>query len=224
MSDITIAPSPATVERESHAELAETPGFFDTYALTYGFIMAFLFPGALLLATQPFRTYDAVYVSLVSVPFVLGLLGVFLTDNHDRFRIALLRAALLIPLVLITGVTVLFTGALTTMPISPYLHPQNYAFTTPIFEGVLVMLALPLLVALVHRLRRRIDWRSAVQLVALVVGLATAGLVLYFMIVGHGELRSFVRKDITIYITGAVMWYLPSFGIAAGGWRMVGFF
>jgi len=42
------------------------------------------------------------------------------------------------------------------------------------------------------------------------------------MLQGPGALSALARKDITIYVTGAVMWYLPSFGIAAGGWRVVG--
>lgn len=218
MSDATLDSHAAPVSADTLA----TPPFFDTYALTYAFTFVFLFPGALRLSTLPFRTYSPEYVALVTVPFVLGLLCVFLTDTRDRVGTMLLRSAILIPLVLITGVTVLFTGALTTLPISPYLHPQNYGFTTPIFEALLVVLALPLVYAIGRRVVRPLDWRSAVQLVVLVSALAMAGFVFYLMIVGHGELRSFVRKDITIYITGAVMWYLPSFGIAAGGWRKVG--
>jgi hypothetical protein len=68
----------------------------------------------------------------------------------------------------------------------------------------------------------RPDWRAAGQILALVIALGVAAWVGYMMIGTSGELRGFARKDLTIYVTGAVMWYLPSFGIAAGGWRAVG--
>ena len=87
---------------------------------------------------------------------------------------------------------------------------------------MLAVLASPLVFALVRRLRTRPDWRSAVQIVALVIALGVAVWVGRLMLGAPGELREFARKDLTIYLTGAVMWYLPSFGIAAGAWRAVG--
>ena len=128
----------------------------------------------------------------------------------------------MIPLVTLTGVTVLFTGSLTVLPISAMIRPGNDGWTTPAAVILLATLAAPLVFALIGRFRRRLTWRSAVQILALLVALAVAGWVGYLMLQGGTELRSFARKDLTIYITGAVMWYLPSFGIAAGGWRAVG--
>ena len=36
------------------------------------------------------------------------------------------------------------------------------------------------------------------------------------------RLATMERKDATIYIVGALAWYLPAFGISAGIWRRVG--
>lgn len=198
------------------------PRFFDTYALVYAFIMLFLIPGLALMSRMPFRDYTFQYVTVFALPFVLGMAAAFLTDSEDSRRITLIRTAVLIPLVTATGVTVLFTGALTVVPISPYLQPQNFGTTTPFVAALLLLLASPLIVALFWRVTTRPDWRSAVQVVALVVALSVVAWVGYQMLSPGGDLRGFARKDITIYVTGAVMWYLPSFGIAAGGWRKMG--
>lgn len=198
------------------------PRFFDTYALIYAFIMVFLIPGLALMSRMPFRDYTFQYVTVFALPFVLGMTATFLTDSRDALRTRLIRTAILIPLVTVTGVTVLFTGALTVVPISPYLKSENFAATTPYFAGLLMLLAVPLVFAVVARVRVRPDWRTAIQLLALLVALSVVALVGYEMLSPAGDLRGFARKDITIYVTGAVMWYLPSFGIAAGAWRMVG--
>ena len=202
--------------------IAHEPRFFDTYALVYAFILTFLIPGLAVMSTLPFRTYTFQYVMAFAGPFVLGLLATFLTDSTDPWRRVALRSVILLPLVIVTGVTVLFTGSLTVLPISPFLKPGSAAVTTPIAVVLLAVLAAPLVLALVQRLRRRPDWRSVVQILALVIALGVAGWVGYLMLGTPGELRGFARKDLTIYVTGAVMWYLPSFGIAAGAWRAVG--
>ena len=198
------------------------PRFFDTYALVYAFILTFLIPGLAVMSTLPFRTYTFQYVMAFAGPFVLGLLATFITDNTDPWRRVALRSAILLPLVTVTGVTVLFTGSLTVLPISQYLKPGNGAVTTPLTVLLLAVLAAPMVFALVKRVRTRPDWRAVVQILALVIALGVAGWVGYMMLGTPGELRGFARKDLTIYLTGAVMWYLPSFGIAAGAWRAVG--
>jgi hypothetical protein len=198
------------------------PRFFDTYALVYAFILTFLIPGLAVMSTLPFRIYTFQYVTAFAGPFVLGLLATFFTDSTDTWRRRALRSVILLPLVIVTGVTVLFTCSLTVVPISPFLKPGVAAITAPITVALLAVLAAPLVLALVKRLRRRPDWRSVVQILALMIALGAAAGVGYLMLGTPGEPHELVRKDLTIYVMGAVMWYLPSFGIAAGGWRAVG--
>jgi len=214
MSDHAIA-VPVATENQS-------PRFLDTYALAYAFILVFLIPGLAIMSTLPFRDYTFTYVSVFAMPFLLGLLATIFTDSADSPRTLALRSAILIPLIVVTGVTVLFTGSLTVLPISALIRPGNDGWTTPAAVALLAMLAAPLVLALLGRVRRRLTWRSAVQICALVIALAIACSVGYLMLQGNNELRSFARKDLTIYVTGAVMWYLPSFGIAAGAWRSIG--
>ena len=59
---------------------------------------------------MPFRTYTFEYVSVFAGPFVLGLLATFITDSTDPWRRVALRSAILLPLVIMTGVTVLFAA------------------------------------------------------------------------------------------------------------------
>ena len=203
-------------------DVSQEPGFFDTYALVYAFILTFLVPGLVVMSTLPFRTYTFQYVSVFAGPFALGLLATFFTDSTDSLRRVAVRSAILLPLVIMTGVTVLFAGSLTVLPVSQFLRPGSSDLSAPIAVAVLALLASPLVFALARRLRKRIDWRSAVQIVALGVALGVAAWVGRMMLGEPGALREFARKDLTIYVTGAVMWYLPSFGIAAGAWRAVG--
>ncbi|MEI7813289.1 MAG: hypothetical protein WCJ13_00675 [Coriobacteriia bacterium] len=198
------------------------PRFFDTYALVYAFILTFLVPGLAVMSTLPFRTYTFQYVSAFAGPFVLGLFATFFTDSTDPWPRVVLRSAIMLPLVILAGVTVLFAGSLSVLPVSSFLKPANGAVTTPIMVVLLAALAAPLVFALARRLRRRPDWRDVAQILALVIALGVAAWVGHLMLGAPGELRGFARKDLTIYVTGAVMWYLPSFGIAAGAWRAVG--
>lgn len=209
---------------ESSAEpLATEPRFFDTYSLSFAFILVFLAPGVALLARLPFRTYTFQYVALVTVPFVLGLLATFLTDSSDPLKTKLIRSAILIPLVSITGVTVLFTGSLSVLLVTPLLGDHDYGATTPFAVAGFALLVLPLVFALFKRFRTPFTWESALHILVLLSALAVTGIVLYLMLSGENVLKATARKDLVIYITGALTWYLPSFGIAAGAWRRVSF-
>ena len=218
---LTHAPTAAHAETVVAAEPA-TPPVLDTYSLVYAFSWAFLLPGLSLLNTQPFRTYDFAYVSYVTVPFLLGMLVTFLSDSHDRGVTLWTRVAILTPLSLVCGIGVLWTLALTVVPISPYLLPQYYAFTTPITVALLFAIVSPLLWSIWRRVTRRLTVASAVQLAVLVIAIASVAWLGWMMFQPHDAVRTFARKDITIYVTGSLMWYLPSFGIAAGVWRKRG--
>ncbi len=133
------------------AEHAESrPRVFDTYALVYSFILAFLVPGAISIARLPFRTYTFAYVAPITLAFVFGLAATFLTDSRDGAKAIALRFAVLTPIVLITGTAVLFTAALGVVPISDYIKPQYFDTTKWIAAALLLLLAAPLVVALVH--------------------------------------------------------------------------
>lgn len=206
------------------AEVAEpdTPPMTDTYSLVYAFGWALLVPGLLLLNTQPFRTYDFAYVTYATLPFLLGVLATFLTDSHDHGKTLWKRILILTPLSIVCGVGVLWTLALTAVPISPYLEPQNYSFTTPLVVALLFIIAGPLLYSVWKRLTRRPTWQSILQLAVLIFAIGTVIWLGYMMFQPHNAVRSFARKDIMIYVTGALMWYLPSFGISTAIWRKLG--
>jgi hypothetical protein len=215
------AQSTQTAVADAVAEPA-LPPVFDTYSLVYAFSWAFLIPGLALLNTQPFRTYDFAYVTYVSLPFLLGLVATFLTDSHERGAALWVRVAVLTPLSLVTGIGVLWILALSVIPISPYLEPQNYAFTTPITVAVLLAIASPLLWSIWRRVTRKVTALSMLQVAVMLVAVACVAYLAYLMFQPHDAVRTFARKDITIYVTGSLMWYLPSFGIAAGIWRRLG--
>lgn len=203
----------------------DTPRVFDTYAVAYAFILLFLVPGALTIARLPFRTYTFAYVSLITVPFVLGLLLTFLTDTREPLKTIAVRFAVLTPLIVVSGVAVMFTSSILLWPINKFLGPAFREASTPVAAAILVALAWPLVVAVVRRVRAPFDARTAFQALAMVLALLLAGAVVYLSVfeVGRlGEIAQAARKDVVIYIIGALVWYLPSFGISAGIWRRLG--
>jgi hypothetical protein len=213
------------MSEELAATEPRTPRVSDTYALVYAFILLFLVPGSIAVGELPFRTYTFQYVALVTVPFVLGLLLTLLTDSHDDPKTVAIRVAVLTPLVVLSGVTVLFLSSLLLVPINQYLGPEYRSVTTPVAALLLAALASPLVIALIRRVGSRIDLRTAIQAVALVGALALVAYVVYisaFQVGRIGELADAARKDVVIYIIGGLVWYGPAFGIAAGVWRRTG--
>lgn len=199
-----------------------TPRVADTYSLFYAFTLIWLVPGVALIGQLPFRTYTLAYVSLVTVPFILGFAVTLLSDSDEPMKTRLLRIAVLTPLVLLTGVAVLFTSSLLLVPINDYLGPEHRDITTPAAVVLLAALASPLVVAIWRRLRARVRVIAAVQVLAMLIAL---GFVVTLAVLSFRDDRlvaTMVRKDLVIYIVGALVWYLPAFGISAGVWRRLG--
>lgn len=217
MSD-TIA---AHVQAPAHEESQE-PRVSDTYALVYSFILLFLVPGSIAIGQLPFRTYTFQYVGLVTIPFVMGLVLTFLTDSRDSLRTKLIRIAVLTPIVLLSGVAVMFTSSLLLVPINTFLGPEYRTITTPIAGLLLVGLVSPLVLALFRRLRGPHDLRSVAQSAVIASALVLAALVVYVSVWQVGTLGSIARKDIVIYIIGGLVWYAPAMGLSAGIWRRTG--
>lgn len=197
---------------------AQPPRVLDTYSMAYAFILLFLFPGSLLIGQLPFRTYTFQYVSLIAVPFVLGLVLTFLTDSTESLRTRLVRMGILIPIILMTGVTVMFTSSMFLWPVAQVLNPGNFNIAGPIAAVILLGTMSPLLFALVRRMRGPFTAIALLQSVALAAAVLLAGGVVYLSLTSD-LLATIARKDIIIYIVGGLTWYLPSFGIAAGVWR-----
>ena len=210
------------VATASSAADAEAPGVLDTYAVVYALSLAFLVPGALSIASLPFRDYTFAYVSLVTVPFLLGLIATLFTDSRDPLKTLLIRAAVLTPIIVLTGVTVLFTSSFIVLPISQVLTPSGFDIAGPIAMASLIVLALPLLPALIRRFSLPLGWRSVLQILALLFAIAVVVGVVVLTLRPDRTLATMQRKDVMIYIVGALVWYLPSFGLAAGIWRRVG--
>jgi hypothetical protein len=204
------------------AEQAEPPCVLDTYALLYALTLVLLVPSVLAISQLPFRDYTFAYVTLVALPGLLGLLAVFFTDSRDPLKTVLTRAAVLAPLVAVSGVTILFTSSFVAIPISQVLKPNWYGVTGPLAVVILIALASPLVPALVRRFRLPLGWRSVVHVAALVFAIAIVAGVAVLSLRPDRTLATMERKDITIYIVGALVWYLPSFGVAAGIWRRLG--
>lgn len=201
---------------------AAEPAVFDTYSLVYAFVLVFLVPGAMLLENLTFRVYTLAYVSLVTVPFVLGIVATFLTDTDEGLKRALVRSAVLVPLTVITGVGILFTSAIGVVPVSGFIVPENFGTLTWVSVVLLGIVALPLVVALARRIRPPESAAQVVQALALLFAIALVITVGGLTLTSEGALGAIARKDVVIYIVGALTWYLPAFGLAAGVWRRVG--
>lgn len=215
------APVPETADLSAE-QIQAPPRVSDTYALLYALTLVFLIPGAISIGRLPFRDYTLPYVTLVTLPGLLGLLAVLFTDSREPFKQHLLRAAVLAPLIALTGVTVLFTSSFIVLPISQVLTPSRFDIAGPIALALLIALAFPLVPALVRRLRLPLGWRSVVHVIALVFALVVVVAVAVLTLRPDRTLATMERKDTMIYIVGALLWYLPAFGLSAGVWRRVG--
>ncbi len=129
---------------------------------------------------------------------------------------------MLTPIIILTGVTVLFTSSFIVLPISQVLTPSGFDIAGPIAMASLIVLALPLLPALIRRFSLPLGWRSVLQILALLFAIAVVVGVVVLTLRPDRTLATMQRKDVMIYIVGALVWYLPSFGLAAGVWRRVG--
>jgi hypothetical protein len=200
----------------------ESPHLLDTYAMVYSFLMLFLVPGSIAVGRLPFRVYTLPYVSLVTIPFVLAIVITFMTDSRDSLRVSLVRTAVLTPIVIMSGVTVLFTSALLLLPINRFLGPEYRSVTTPLAALLLVALASPMARGIWVRLRAGLSARTAVQALVMALALGLVGVVVYISVGQVGTLDYIARKDVLIYIVGGLVWYGPAFGFAAGAWRRLG--
>ena len=216
------APRPTTPCDAVPAEQSDPPRVMDTYALLYALTLVFLVPSVVSISQLAFRDYTFAYVTLVALPGLLGLLAVLLTDSRDSLKTVLLRIVVLAPLIALSGVTILFTSSFVAIPIGQVLTPSGFDIAGPTAVGLLILLAFPLVPALVRRVRLPLEWRSIVHVLALLFALAVVVGVVVLTLRPDRTLATMERKDITIYIVGALVWYLPSFGLAAGIWRALG--
>lgn len=198
------------------------PRVLDTYSLLYALTLVFLVPGATSIVHLAFRDYTFVYVALVTLPGLFGLQTTLLTDSRDSLKTVLMRTAVLSPLIALTGVTVLFTSSFIVVPISQVLTPAGFDIAGPLAMVMLIGLALPLVPALIRRIRLPLGWKSVLHIVALLFAIAVVAAVVVLTLRADRTLATIERKDATIYIVGALVWYLPAFGISAGVWRRLG--
>lgn len=205
---------------------AEEPKVLDTYSLVYSFAVLTLVPSLFYLQSLRFADdrstiYTFGYVSAVTVPFLLGFLLTFMTDSRDNARTVLLRILVLTPLTILTGVAVLFGASMVVLPASKLLGIRDQGLSV-FFWASLFLVAAPLFPALGRRLRRLADPRTAFQAFAIAISIALVLGLAYFTLVMGNHYTDVARKDAVIYFTGALSWYGPSFGIAAGFWRRTG--
>ncbi|HSK47887.1 MAG TPA: hypothetical protein VLA05_07785 [Coriobacteriia bacterium] len=205
---------------------SEEPLILDTYSTVYAFILLFLVPGVLAMSRLPFgddrsRIYTFEYVSLVTMPFVLGLILTFLIDSRDSWKRVALRIAVLTPLIVLTGVTLMFGVSMVMIPASTLLGIREQGLSIMFWAG-LALVAAPLVVSFVRRLKRPDGWRWALQMTAIAATLALVVGVFIVSLVTKTDIYEIWRKDVVIYVIGALTWYLPSFGLAAGFWRRTG--
>jgi hypothetical protein len=207
-------------------EMTEEPGVLETYSLVYSFVLLFLIPGVALMSRLPFGdarsdTYTPAYVSLVTVPFLLGVALTFVLDSPEGLKRAGLRILVLTPLVVLTGVTLMFGISMVMIPASKLLGIRDQGLTWLFWLG-LVVAAAPLVITLARRLKRPAGARGVAEIVAIAFALLLIAGLAVFSFTVEASVYDLVRKDVVIYLVGALTWYLPAFGLAAGFWRRTG--
>ncbi len=199
------------------------PRLLDTYGLTYAFTALFLVPGLFLIDRLAIEAFSLGYQVLIVAPFLLGPATVFALDSKDALRTVALRSAVLAPLVAFSGITLVFVAMMTVViPISFFLVPENFGVLTILSVGVVVLLAAPIVVSLVSRVRERFSGAGLIQIVALVAALGVIAWMITMTLDPRDTLTALMRKDTLEHFVGAFTWYLPAVALAAGIWRRLG--
>ncbi len=200
-----------------------TPRLLDTYGMTYAFTVLLLIPGLFAIDRWSIEIYSPAYLALISVPFLLGPAIAFLLDSRDGLRTVLIRSAVLSPLIAFTGVTFLFIAmAVIVVPLSMFVVPANFEALSVVFAMSLVLLAAPLGISLVCRLREGLSPAGVVQIIALVAVIAVIAWVIAMTFSPADTLATFINEDVVDHFIGAFTWYLPALALAAGLWRRAG--
>lgn len=207
---------------ESQTEHA-APRILDTYGLTYAFTALLLVPALFVVDRMSIETFSAGWLALVALPFVLGPAIVFALDSSDGTRTCSVRCAVLSPLVAFTGVTIVFVAMMLLLPVlSLILEPDNFGGISILFVALVIVLASPMVLSLVSRIREGFSIVGLVQIVALVVVLGAVAWMVVMTFDQGRTLGTLMKKDNIEHFIGAFTWYLPSLGLAAGVWRATG--
>jgi hypothetical protein len=204
---------------ESQTEHA-MPRILDTYGLTYAFTALLLVPALFIVDRMLIETFSAAWLALVSGPFLLGPAIVFALDSKDGARTCSVRCAVLSPLVAFSGVTIVFVAMMLLLPVlSLVLEPENFGPISILFVALVVLLASPMVLSLVSRIREGLSIVGLVQIVALVIVLGMVAWVVVMTFEEGRALGTLMKKGNVEHFIGAFTWYLPSLGLAAGVWR-----
>jgi hypothetical protein len=194
----------------------------DTYGLTYAFTTLFLVPGLFMIDRWSIDAFTPAYLALIAVPFLLGPAVVFAIDSNDERRTVAIRTAVLTPLVAFSGVTLVFVTMMVIMPpLSLFIVRENFDVLTLLFTAAVVVLAVPLVLSLVARIREGYSPAGVVQIAALAVVIGVVAWVVVMTFDSGDTLGTFLRKDTVEHFIGAFTWYLPALGLAAGLWRAI---
>lgn len=199
------------------------PGVLDTYGLVYAFTALLLMPGLYAIDRLAIDVFTPAYLALMAGPFVLGPAIVFATDSEDDARTVATRAAVLAPLVAFTGVTLLFLAMMViVVPLSLFLVPQNFGVLTVMSAITVVVLAAPMGISFVIRVRGGFSMTRAAHMAVLAAVTVIVGWIVVMTLDPGDTLATFVRRDMAGHFIGAFTWYLPSLALAAGIWRRTG--
>jgi len=192
----------------------------DTYGLTYAFTALFLVPGLFMIDRWSIDAFSPGYLALIAAPFLLGPATVFAIDSKEGLRVAAIRSAVLAPLVAFTGVTIVFVVMMIVLPpLSFFIVRENFDALTLLFVALVVLLAAPMSVSLVSRIREGYSPVGLLQISALVIAIGVVAWVVVMTFDSGDTLGTFLRKDTVEHFIGAFTWYLPALGLAAGIWR-----
>lgn len=199
-------------------EPVASPRLLDTYALAYAFGSVWLAVAVLGLGTQPAGSFNGVYDALLVMPPVLTALCVLLAGPAGRLRTLPLRAAVL---AVVSGiVSVVSTVVLTPVLVLMFRQGvgRNLPLTGTISAASIIVVASPMVVALVRAMREGRFGRVAI----LLAGVGVTGVALAMAFAPGGALASLLRVDQGEIVMITVSWWLPVYALTAGFARRLG--
>lgn len=187
--------------------------FRESYSLLYSLTLALYVPAVIALRTQPYYSYNAWYLTLMTLPPMLAMVVMVLLHDPSANVLRTVGKGLLFAVTsMIGGAAVFLTTSFFLVFLGPAFESHEFG---PLQIGVAVimaLLALPLVRTVISRVRtlRPIAVAEAVLVLAAVVAFAWIG---WVILTQQGTLSELLRKDQVSYLVGGVLWYIPAYSL-----------
>jgi len=187
--------------------------FRESYALLYSFTLMLYVPAIVALRTQPYYSYNLVYLVLMTLPPMLAMVA--MVSVHDPSVSPLHtvgKGALFAVTSMIGGAAVFLTTSFFLVFLGPVFKSHEFGPVQVGIGVIMVLLALPLARTVVSR-ARTLGAVGLVEALLVLVAVMAFAWIGWVILTQQGTLSEMLRKDQVSYLVGGVLWYIPAYSL-----------